>query len=69
LLDAPLWENRILGHVTEKPNSRGWLLDNKAARTDTERIVREYDVRTPGIDVTAASLSGGNQQKLIVGRE
>jgi simple sugar transport system ATP-binding protein len=31
--------------------------------------VTEYDVRTPGIDVTAASLSGGNQQKLIVGRE
>ncbi|OKJ43579.1 heme ABC transporter ATP-binding protein [Streptomyces sp. CB01580] len=69
LLDAPLWENRILGHVTEKPNSRGGLLDIKAARADTERIVREYDVRTPGIDVTAASLSGGNQQKLIVGRE
>lgn len=69
LLDAPLWENRILGHVTEKPNSRGFLLDPKAARADTERIVREYDVRTPGIEVTAASLSGGNQQKLIVGRE
>lgn len=69
LLEAPLWENRILGHVTEKPNSKGGLLDNKAARTDTERIVREYDVRTPGIEVTAASLSGGNQQKLIVGRE
>ncbi len=69
LLEAPLWENRILGHVTEKPNSRGVLLDNKAARADTERIVASYDVRTPGIDVTAASLSGGNQQKLIVGRE
>lgn len=69
LLDAPLWENRILGHVTEKPNSRGFLLDPKAARHDTVRIVREYDVRTPGIEVTAASLSGGNQQKLIVGRE
>ncbi|WP_110943835.1 ABC transporter ATP-binding protein [Streptomyces niger] len=69
LLQAPLWENRILGHVTEKPNSRGRLLDLKAARTDTERIVAEYDVRTPGIEVTAASLSGGNQQKLIVGRE
>lgn len=69
LLDAPLWENRILGHVTEKPNSKGGILDPKAARKDTERIVREYDVRTPGIDVTAASLSGGNQQKLIVGRE
>ncbi|MER7395965.1 ABC transporter ATP-binding protein [Streptomyces sp. NPDC000151] len=69
LLEAPLWENRILGHVTEKPNSRGRLLDLKAARADTERIVAEYDVRTPGIEVTAASLSGGNQQKLIVGRE
>ncbi|MFF4173153.1 ABC transporter ATP-binding protein [Streptomyces sp. NPDC001744] len=69
LLESPLWENRILGHVTEAPNSKRGVLDPKAARKDTERIVREYDVRTPGIDVTAASLSGGNQQKLIVGRE
>ncbi|MEU9956110.1 ABC transporter ATP-binding protein [Streptomyces sp. NPDC050982] len=72
LLEAPLWENRILGHVTEKPNTRGsrgvWL-DIKGAQDDTRRIVEAYDVRTPGIDVTAASLSGGNQQKLIVGRE
>ncbi|WP_424215428.1 ABC transporter ATP-binding protein [Streptomyces sp. BI20] len=69
LLESPLWENRILGHVTEAPNSKRGILDPKAARQDTERIVREYDVRTPGIEVTAASLSGGNQQKLIVGRE
>ncbi|MFH8795581.1 ABC transporter ATP-binding protein [Streptomyces sp. NPDC017941] len=72
LLESPLWENRILGHVTERPNSRGkggFLLDIKGAQADTRRIVEEYDVRTPGIDVTAASLSGGNQQKLIVGRE
>ncbi|MDV9190078.1 ABC transporter ATP-binding protein [Streptomyces sp. SR27] len=69
LLEAPLWENRILGHVSEAPNSKRGILDPKAARKDTERIVREYDVRTPGIDVTASSLSGGNQQKLIVGRE
>ena len=69
LLEAPLWENRMLGHVTEAPNSRHGLIDGKGARLDTERIVREYDVRTPGIEVTAASLSGGNQQKLIVGRE
>ncbi|WP_431783268.1 ABC transporter ATP-binding protein [Streptomyces chumphonensis] len=69
LLESPLWENRILGHVTEQPNSRGYWLKPKAARADTERIVEEYDVRTPGIEVTAGSLSGGNQQKLIVGRE
>ncbi|MDI3409304.1 ABC transporter ATP-binding protein [Streptomyces cavernicola] len=69
LLESPLWENRILGHVTERPNSKGFWLDLKSAQADTRRIVEEYDVRTPGIDVTAASLSGGNQQKLIVGRE
>ncbi|MEV7601427.1 ABC transporter ATP-binding protein [Kitasatospora sp. NPDC089797] len=69
LLEAPLWENRILGHVTEAPNSSGVLLKPAAAREDTWRIVEQYDVRTPGIEVTAASLSGGNQQKLIIGRE
>ncbi|MFG2119199.1 ABC transporter ATP-binding protein [Streptomyces sp. NPDC048710] len=69
LLESPLWENRILGHVTEKPNAKGFWLNPKGAQDDTRRIVEEYDVRTPGIDVTAASLSGGNQQKLIVGRE
>ena len=69
LLESPLWENRILGHQTTPPNARGPLLDRRGAREDTERIVREYDVRTPSIDVTASALSGGNQQKLIVGRE
>jgi ABC-type uncharacterized transport system ATPase subunit len=69
LLEGTLWENRILGHVTERPNSRGSLLDLPGARADTERIIADYDVRTPGVEVTAASLSGGNQQKLIVGRE
>jgi ABC-type uncharacterized transport system ATPase subunit len=69
LLDAPLWENRILGHQTQRPNVKGVWIDRASARKDTERIVRDYDVRTPGIDVLASSLSGGNQQKLIVGRE
>ncbi|HEY6794739.1 MAG TPA: ABC transporter ATP-binding protein [Kineosporiaceae bacterium] len=69
LLDSPLWENRVLGHQTVAPNERRGLIDRRSARADTERIVREYDVRTPSIDVTASALSGGNQQKLIVGRE
>ncbi|MEU0792598.1 ABC transporter ATP-binding protein [Amycolatopsis sp. NPDC005961] len=69
LLTQPLWVNRILGYQTREPVSKGQLLDIAGARADTERIVREYDVRTPGIDVPAAALSGGNQQKLIVGRE
>jgi general nucleoside transport system ATP-binding protein len=69
LLEAPLWENRVLGHQTRKPNVTGPWIDRGGARADTERIVRDYDVRTPGIDVTASALSGGNQQKLIIGRE
>jgi simple sugar transport system ATP-binding protein len=69
LLEAPLWENRMLGHQTQRPNARGIWVDRKGARADTQRIIAEYDVRTPGIDVTANSLSGGNQQKFIVGRE
>ncbi len=69
LLESPLWENRILGHQTERPNSRGPLITARAAKQDTQRIVDAFDVRTTGIGVNAGSLSGGNQQKLIVGRE
>jgi simple sugar transport system ATP-binding protein len=69
LLDAPLWENRILGHQGRPPTTRGPLIDKRGARADTERIIKEYDVRTPGPDTLARALSGGNQQKLIVGRE
>ncbi|WP_326820046.1 ABC transporter ATP-binding protein [Streptosporangium sp. NBC_01756] len=69
LLEAPLWENRVLGHQTRKPARRGIWVDRTASRKDTERIVAEYDVRTPSINTLALALSGGNQQKLIVGRE
>ncbi|MBN9609266.1 MAG: heme ABC transporter ATP-binding protein [Actinobacteria bacterium 69-20] len=69
ILSGTLWENRILGHQTRRPASNGWLLTRSDARADTRRIVEQFDVRTPGIEVKASSLSGGNQQKLIVGRE
>jgi ABC-type uncharacterized transport system ATPase subunit len=69
LLDAPLWENRILGHQTQEPVVNGFWLNRSGARSDSTRIVEQYDVRTPGIDTTARALSGGNQQKFIVGRE
>jgi general nucleoside transport system ATP-binding protein len=69
LLDAPLWENRVLGHQGRPPSAKGPLIDKRGARADTVRIIKDYDVRTPGPDVLARALSGGNQQKLIVGRE
>ena len=69
LLDSPLWENRILGHQTRPPSVRGRWINRSGAVQDTQRIIESYDVRTPGVDTTARSLSGGNQQKFIVGRE
>ena len=69
LLDAPLWENAMLGHQTMAPFARGPFLDRSGARSATTRIVEHFDVRTPGIDTSARALSGGNQQKLVIGRE
>lgn len=66
---ASLWENRALGFQTRRPVAKGIFLDRAGTKADTRRIVEQFDVRTPGIDVLATALSGGNQQKLIVGRE
>jgi simple sugar transport system ATP-binding protein len=69
LLDAPLWENVALGQQTRPPFVRGLMVDRAGARKRTEEIIADFDVATPGPDVRAGALSGGNQQKLIVGRE
>ncbi len=69
LLGATLWENTTLGHQTQRPYSRGPWLGKKGMRSRANQIKSDFDVRTPDIEVSAHALSGGNQQKLIVGRE
>ncbi len=69
LLSEPVWENVMLGYQHAPPFANGPWIDKAAARSRAEKIVREFDVRTPGIDTMTLALSGGNQQKLIVGRE
>jgi simple sugar transport system ATP-binding protein len=69
LLAAPLWENAMLGHQTARPFVRGPWVDSNGARERTRQIIEQFRVVTPGEEVAAFSLSGGNQQKLIVGRE
>ncbi|MEM7323957.1 MAG: ABC transporter ATP-binding protein [Actinomycetota bacterium] len=69
LLDAPLWENAALGHQTQTPYASGFWINRSGARQRTGTIRQEFDVRSPSVDVAARALSGGNQQKLILGRE
>ena len=62
-------ENYILnGYHLPQYSSRG-LLNRKAIAAAAEKAVKDYDVRTPSIGTDIASLSGGNQQKVIVARE
>ena len=69
LLDFDLAENSILGVHYRKPAASGVMLDNKAIQARAERLIREFDVRPANAALPAKALSGGNQQKLIVGRE
>lgn len=69
LLSSPLWENTALGHQTAAPYSRWKLLSPTNMRSRTREVSKKFDVRSSGVDNTAHVLSGGNQQKLIVGRE
>ncbi len=69
LMTAPLWENRVLGHQFAEPLASSIWVNKGAAISDSKRVVDEFDVRTPGVNVLASALSGGNQQKFIVGRE
>jgi simple sugar transport system ATP-binding protein len=69
LLPAPLWENSMLGHQDAEPYAKGFWINRRGARSRTLEIMRSYDVRSPSTDTPAHALSGGNQQKLIIGRE
>ena len=59
----------MLGHQTQEPYSKGFWIDRKGAPAPTEEIVEEFDVRTPERRRRGLRASGGNQQKLIIGRE
>lgn len=69
ILKYSLFENAILGVHHKEPFTKNKVIDYKKVREYAKRIIKEFDVRTPGDDVPASSLSGGNQQKLIVARE
>ena len=70
LLEFSLAENSILGVHYRKPIvAYAGFLDNEAIRERANEIIQGFDVRPANPDLPARSLSGGNQQKLIIGRE
>ena len=62
-------ENLILDVCDERPYSRGGALDWDTIKRTARGRIQEFDIRAGSIDVPASTLSGGNQQKVIVARE
>ncbi|SHM81805.1 nucleoside ABC transporter ATP-binding protein [Caldanaerovirga acetigignens] len=69
VLPMKVWENMMLGYHTKKDFLRGRSLNLKAIRGFTKNKVEEYGVRLSSIEQSIEGLSGGNQQKVILGRE
>ncbi len=70
VLDMTLWENALLGREDDRPFSgrTGFLFIQKIKEM-ARRLVEAFDVRARSINVNASTLSGGNQQKLVLARE
>lgn len=71
LLEFSLAENSILGvhHRRSLLSYGGMFLNDKAIGKRADQIISDFDVRPANQDLPARALSGGNQQKLIIGRE
>jgi len=67
--DLPVWENAVSERIGSRAfsNALGWVR-RRAARTHAARVAQRFDVRGGGLDAPARALSGGNMQKLILGR-
>jgi simple sugar transport system ATP-binding protein len=67
--DMSLVENAFLTGAIRKGLTKRGFIDWAATRDFAERVIKAYDVRTPGSHVAARALSGGNLQKFVIGRE
>jgi len=69
VLDFDVAENLVLDSYYSEPYSHGIRMDWDYAHEHADELIEQYDIRTPSSRTRAGSLSGGNQQKLIVARE
>jgi simple sugar transport system ATP-binding protein len=68
-LDLSLLSNLMMKDYFHAPFVRRGLLNVRTAREHCQRLVAQYDIRTPGLEVPIRQLSGGNQQKAVLARE
>ena len=66
--EMAIWENAVLERIVENRFSRFGLVNRKGARAFAAELIRRFDIRGGGVDQLARRLSGGNMQKLILGR-
>jgi simple sugar transport system ATP-binding protein len=68
VLSFPVKDNFIL-NTYYNTFAKGVVIDQEKVETVAKQLVKDFDVRTPGIEASVGTLSGGNQQKVIVARE
>jgi general nucleoside transport system ATP-binding protein len=69
VLSYPIADNLVLCTYYQSPYAKGGMIQFDEVNENAEKLVKQYDVRTPNAFVPASTLSGGNQQKVIVARE
>jgi len=62
-------DNLVLVSYYEPPYSRRGIIEEDVVAQNAEKLIKEFDIRTPSADTLVQTLSGGNQQKVIVARE
>ena len=62
-------DNLVLNTYYQQPYARGLSINTRAIHDHAQSLVKQFDVRTPSVETAGGSLSGGNQQKMVVARE
>jgi len=62
-------DNLVLNTYYQQPFAHRGVRNDRACREHAEKLVATFDVRTPDVELPAETLSGGNQQKMVVARE
>lgn len=69
VLPFPVADNLMLCSYYQKPFAKGIIRQDEAVVENAVELIKEFDIRTPNEKTSAGSLSGGNQQKVIIARE